>query len=107
MGFVSPTALAYSLTFSLPTAYVTGAYVLPTATARQSLRFNGCGDQMITGTVPPSTDQAAPATFDAASEQRNAITAAISSSDPKRPSGVRAAVDSSTSSRVTPRAFAC
>ena len=45
---------------------------------------------MITGTAPPSTDHAAPATFEAASEQRNAITAAISSSVPKRPSGCRA-----------------
>ena len=63
--------------------------------------------QMITGTVPPSTDQAAPTTFDAASEQRNAITAATSSSDPIRPSGTREAVDSSTSSRVIPRDSAC
>ena len=58
---------------------------------------------MITGTVPPSTDQAAPATFEAASEQRNTITDAISCSVPSRPTGVRAAVEESTSSRVTPR----
>src|SRR2546421_6410351 len=61
---------------------------------------------MITGTVPPSTDHAAPATLDAASEHRNAITAAISSAPPNRPSGVRPAVDFSTSSRGIPRASA-
>ena len=37
------------------------------------------------GTLPPSTDHAAPVTFDARSEQRNTIAAAISSSVPKRP----------------------
>ena len=52
---------------------------------------------MITGTAPPSTDQAAPATFDAGSEHRNTITAAISSSVPSRPIGTRDAVASSTS----------
>ena len=41
-------------------------------------------DQTIVGTLPPSTDHAAPVTFDARSEQRNTITAAISSG---RPSG--------------------
>ena len=39
------------------------------------------------GTAPPSTAHAAPATFDARSEHRNAITAATSSSVPIRPSG--------------------
>jgi len=51
---------------------------------------------MITGTEPPSTDQAAPATFEACSEQRKTITAAISCADPSRPSGTLEAVRSST-----------
>ena len=51
------------------------------------------------GTAPPSTAQAAPVTFEARSEQRNAITAAISSSVPMRPSGGLDRVASSTSSR--------
>ena len=34
---------------------------------------------MMPGTVPPSTDHAAPATVDARSEQRKTITVAISS----------------------------
>ena len=37
---------------------------------------------MIPGTRPPSTDQAAPVTFDAACEHMNTIAAAISSGDP-------------------------
>src|ERR687896_2287742 len=61
---------------------------------------------MITGTEPPSADQAAPATFDARSEQRNAITVAISTSVPIRPSGGLERVPSSTSSRVNPVRFA-
>jgi hypothetical protein len=62
---------------------------------------------MITGTAPPSTDHAAPATFEAGSEHRNTTTAAISSSVANRPIGWRDATDSSTSSRLTPRAAAC
>ena len=54
------------------------------------------------GTVPPSTDQAAPVTFEARSEQRNTIAAAISSSVPKRPSGILSRCASSASSRVMP-----
>ena len=45
------------------------------------------GGQRIVGTEPPSTDQAAPTTFDARSEQRNTIAAATSSSVPMRPRG--------------------
>src|SRR5580698_10034759 len=40
--------------------------------------------QMITGTAPPSTDHAAPATFEAASEHRNTITFATSRAAPVR-----------------------
>ena len=61
---------------------------------------------MITGTVPPSTDQAAPVTFEASAEHKNTITAAISSAEPSRPMGVRPATCSSTSSREAPRALA-
>ena len=43
------------------------------------------------GTVPPSTLQAAPVTYDARSEQRNTITAAISSGSARRPRGRPAA----------------
>ena len=57
---------------------------------------------MMTGTEPPSTDQAAPATFEAGSEQRNTITAATSAERPKRPVGMRARAAWSTSSRVLP-----
>src|ERR1700733_10511791 len=63
-------------------------------------------DQTIVGTAPPATDQAAPTTFDAGSEHRNATTAAISSSVPIRPIGSRPAVAASTSSRVRPDARA-
>jgi hypothetical protein len=52
---------------------------------------------MITGTAPPSTDHAAPTTFDAASEHRNVITFAISCSVASRPSGSLEAVASRTS----------
>ena len=38
--------------------------------------------------VPPSTDHAAPVTFEARSEHRNTTTAAISSGSPRRPSGI-------------------
>ncbi len=41
--------------------------------------------QMITGTAPPSTDQAAPATLAARSEHSTTTTPATSSSVPKRP----------------------
>jgi hypothetical protein len=50
-------------------------------------------------TVPPSTDHAAPATFEARSEQRNVITAAISPASAKRPSGARLPCASMASSR--------
>ena len=42
---------------------------------------------MMTGTAPPSTDQAAPATSEACSEHRNTITAAISSGRGEAPDG--------------------
>ena len=42
---------------------------------------------MMIGTVPPSALQAAPVTYEARSEQRNTITAAISSGRASRPSG--------------------
>src|SRR5205807_9855874 len=61
---------------------------------------------MITGTAPPSTDQAAPVTYEATSEHKNAITAAISCSVANLPIGMPPAVDSSTLSRVVPRALA-
>ena len=62
--------------------------------------------QMITGTTPPSTDHAAPVTYEAASEHRNAITAAISCSVPRRPTGTPPAVASSASSLLIPCASA-
>src|SRR5436305_12648135 len=55
---------------------------------------------MITGTVPPSAPQAAPVTYDERGEQRNAITAAISSGSAIRFSGRPAATAASTSSRL-------
>ena len=55
--------------------------------------------QMMIGTVPPSALQAAPVTYEARSEHRNAITAAISSGSASRPSGRPAPTASSTSSR--------
>ena len=58
------------------------------------------------GTVPPSTDHEAPATALACAEQRNTITAAISSGSAKRPSGTFACCASSASSREMPRAAA-
>jgi hypothetical protein len=54
------------------------------------------------GTVPPSADQAAPVTYEARSEARNAITAAISSGSARRPSGRPAPTFASTSSRSPP-----
>jgi hypothetical protein len=42
---------------------------------------------MITCTVPPSTDQALPATYEARSEHKNAIAPAISSLSARRPIG--------------------
>ena len=42
---------------------------------------------MMIGTVPPSALHAAPVTYEARSEQRNAITAAISSGSASRLSG--------------------
>src|SRR3954467_11797875 len=59
-------------------------------------------DQMKNGTVPPSTDHDEPATFDACSEQRKTITAAISSGSPRRPIGTFAPAAASSSSRVVP-----
>src|SRR5438132_832484 len=56
---------------------------------------------MITGTEPPSTDHATPATFEACSEQRKTMTAAISCAEPRRPNGTPEAVRASTSSRDT------
>ncbi len=61
---------------------------------------------MITGTVPPSTDHAAPATLDAASEHRNTITAAISPGLGRRPRRLRWAVVASASSWLIPCASA-
>ena len=57
-------------------------------------------------TVPPSTDQLAPVTSAARSEQRKTTTLAISSGVPKRPSVVLPAWTSIDSSRVSPRACA-
>ena len=51
------------------------------------------------GTVPPSALHAAPVTYEARSEHRNAITAAISSGSASLPSGRPAPTASSTSSR--------
>jgi hypothetical protein len=64
------------------------------------------GDYKMIGTEPPSTDQAAPTTFEAGSEHRNTIAAAISSSRPKRPSGIFVRAASSASSREVPFAAA-
>src|SRR3954451_17008931 len=62
----------------------------------------------IVGTEPPSTDHAAAVTFEARSEQRNATTAAISSSVPSRPSGGADRAPSRTCSGVVPvRAAIC
>ncbi len=55
--------------------------------------------QMMMGTVPPSALHAAPVTYDARSEQRKTITAAISSGRASRPSGRPAPTFASTSSR--------
>ena len=54
---------------------------------------------MMIGTVPPSALQAEPVTYEARSEQRNAITVAISSGSASRPSGRPAQTFASTSSR--------
>src|SRR4051794_11823592 len=59
-------------------------------------------DQRKNGTVPPSTDHDAPATFEACSEQRKTITDAISSGSPRRPTGTFAPAASSSSSRLVP-----
>ena len=53
---------------------------------------------MMIGTVPPSALQAAPVTYDARSEARKAITAAISSGSARRPNGRPLPTASSTSS---------
>ena len=58
---------------------------------------------MMTGTAPPSTDHAAPATSEACSEHRNTITEAISSGPARRRIGSPLAAASSTSLRVPPR----
>src|SRR5690349_11670393 len=55
---------------------------------------------MITGTVPPSTPQAAPVTYDARGEHRKAITAAISSGSAIRFNGRPEATAARTSSRL-------
>src|SRR4051795_1192266 len=57
---------------------------------------------MITCTVPPSTLQAAPATYDARSEQRKTIASAISSTSARRPIGRPAPAAASASSRLRP-----
>src|SRR3954454_19990668 len=54
------------------------------------------------GTAPPSTDHDAPVTFDACSEQRKTITAAISSGSPRRPIGTFDPAVASSSSREVP-----
>ncbi len=51
------------------------------------------------GTVPPSTDQAAPVTYEARGDRRNTITSAISPGSARRPSGLPAATFARTSSR--------
>ena len=56
---------------------------------------------MITGTAPPSADQAAPVMYEARSEHRNATTAAISSSVPRRPTGTEPAQPQSTLGTLT------
>ena len=56
--------------------------------------------QMITGTEPPSTDHAAPATFEARSEHRKTIAAAISSGSASRRIGRFEPAASSASSRL-------
>ena len=55
--------------------------------------------QMMIGTVPPSALQAAPVTYEARSEQRKTMTAAISSGRASRPSGRPAPTFASTLSR--------
>ena len=55
---------------------------------------------MITWTVPPSTLQAAPATYEARCEQRKTIASAISSTSARRPIGRLAPAAASASSRA-------
>ena len=54
---------------------------------------------MITGTVPPSTPQATPATNEARSEQRKVIAEAISSTSARRPIGRDSPTAASAASR--------
>src|SRR5204862_6296218 len=69
-------------------------YAVKTAGADRSF----LGQRMI-GTVPPSALHAAPVTYEARSEQRKAITEAISSGSASRPSGRPAPTFASTSPR--------
>ena len=79
-----------------------GAFFLRARSTARLVRSHGNGDrpssrrshpllearhQTMIGTVPPSALQAAPVTYDARSEPRKTITAAISSGRASRPSG--------------------
>ncbi len=62
-----------------------------TESSRSGARKPARETQMMTGTVPPSTDHAAPVTLDASAEHSTTTTPATSSSLPNRPSGILAA----------------
>src|SRR5919201_6345679 len=62
---------------------------------------------MMIGTVPPSALHAEPVTYEARSEHRKQITAAISSGSARRPSGRPAPTEASTCSRVLSDRPAC
>src|SRR3954470_710095 len=59
------------------------------------------------GTVPPSALHAAPVTYDARGEHKNATTEAISSGSARRPSGRPAPTAASTSARDLPLRAPC
>src|SRR5207237_9706284 len=77
----------------------------PSSPARR--RHGGRRAQMMLVTAPPSALHAAPVTYRALSEQRNATTAAISSGSARRPRGRPLPTASSTSSFVLPLVAAC
>src|ERR1700716_2945814 len=57
---------------------------------------------MMIATVPPSALHAAPVTYEACGEQRNAITDATSAASANLPSGLPDPTSANTSSRVLP-----
>ena len=90
--------LAAVVTLAAATGYRTGFAAAAAIAAAAALAVTR-SSQTIVPTTPPSTDHAAPATLEARSEQRNAITAAISSASPKRPSAERWDCAATASSR--------